>query len=249
MEQVSWLQPVQTKIFATTRWSIVQACLQTDEARSKEALAEICQTYWRPVYVCIRQHGHSSHDAQDLTQDFFLQLLGGRYFEHLNREKGRFRAYLSVALQNFLHDRWRRRWTWRRGRGVVFVPLDINDEQSILPQLLKTNATPEFAYERQWARSLIDTVLNQLRIELLAERKEAFLDHFDAVLSGDTRSFPYDAVAQALKQSVGTVQVSLHRCRHRFQVLLREEIARTVVSKSEIEEEIQHLFRVFTEVP
>ena len=245
MEQISWLDPVAGQVFATTRWSIVKACGQENEAQAQEALAELCQAYWRPVYACIRHHGHSTHDAEDLAQEFFVHLLGRKCFEHLNQAKGRFRAYLSVALQNFLRDHWRRRWTLRRGRGVSIISMDVQVAERDYNPAPATLVTPESLYERQWARLVVEHAFEQLKIELMADHKEILLEHFDAVLAGNTGDFPYVKVAAALQLSVAALHATLHRWRRRYRVLMREEIARTVVSKSEIEDELRHLQRVF----
>ncbi len=239
MESVSWLNPLKAQVFATTRWSVVRACNDATDRRAREALGEICQAYWQPVYACIRHRGHSPQDAEDLTQDFFAQLLAGRYFEQLDQSRGRFRAFLSVALRNFLRDRWRRRWTWRR--AAVIVSLESQQAESGYSLLPATQITPESLYERQWAHMVIENALEQLRIELSADGKGVLLEHFDAILMGDTAKFPYAKVAQNLNLTVGALHASLHRWRRRFQILMREEIARTVLSKSEVENELRHL--------
>ena len=249
MESVSWLTPLKAQVFATTRWSVVKACTDTTEARAHEALGELCQAYWQPVYACVRHHGYSSHDAEDLTQEFFARLLKGRYFEHLDQSKGRFRAYLSVALQNFLRDQWRRRWTWRRGRGARLISLEAQEAEDSYAHLPATHVTPELLYERQWARTVIDQAMEQLTVELRAGRREILCEHFDALFTGDTADFPFAKVAAGLNLNVGALHTLLHRCRQRFRTLLREEIARTVLSKTEIEDEIEYLLSVFTDNP
>ncbi len=245
MEDVPWHNPITARIFVTTRWTVIEACKQTDEASAQAALEELCQSYWQPVYACIRHRGHSAHDAQDLTQDFFLRLLEGKWLKHLNEAQGRFRAYLSTALTNFLRDQHRRRWTWRRGRGVTIVPLDSQDAENCYQETPGTHITPESLYERQWARAVIEHTFDQLRIELGAVGKESLLDHFEAILEADTRGFPYEELALSMGIKVGTLHGMLHRWRQRYHALLRAEIARTVVSKAEIEDELRHLQHVF----
>ena len=229
-------------VFATTRWAVVKACIHSERARAKEALAELCHAYWQPIYACIRHHGYSTHDAEDLTQDFFVRLLSGNHLEQLDQAKGRFRAYLSVSLQNFLRDHWRRRWTWRRGRGKTIVSLDVEDAEASYARLPTTEATPQSLYERQWALTVINHALEQLKIEMSAEKRETLFQHFDAILSAETGNFPYEETARAMNLTVGALHGALHRWRRRFQILVREEIGRTVLTRAGIEDELRHLF-------
>ena len=246
VENVSWLDPLKAQVFATTRWSVVRACNALSEAQAQEALGELCQAYWLPVYACIRHHGYSGHDAEDLTQEFFMRMLQGRYLVHLDQSKGRFRAYLSVALQNFLHDRWRR-WTFRRGRGTMIVSMESEEAERGYAALPVASATPLSLYERQWARTIIEHALKQLRIELAADNKAMLYDHFDAILAAEREKFRHEEAACALNLSPGALDATLHRWRRRFQVLVREEIARTVLSKSEVDDEIRHLRQVLAQ--
>ena len=244
MENVSWLNPVSGQVFATTRWTVIAACKEPDHAKAQLALTELCQAYWQPVYACIRHHGYSVHDAQDLTQDFFVRLLNGRWLQHLDAAKGRFRAYLSTALHNFLREQWRRRWTLRRGRGHSLVHFDTQEAEGSYAALIATQTTPESLYEYHWATTVIDATLEQLRIEMRAAGREALLAHFDAIMATGTRAFPFEETARSLGLETGALHVALHRCRQRFHTLIREEIARTVASKAEIEAELLHLQRV-----
>lgn len=245
MENVSWLTPVAARVFVTTRWTVIAACSQTDEAKAQAALKELCQSYWQPVYSCIRHRGYAAHDAQDLAQDFFLRLLKGTWLSHLDEAKGRFRAYLSVALRNFLHDQWRSRWTLKRGRGSSMVPIEAQEAEDGYASVVATQVTPETLYERQWAKTVIERVFDGLRIELQADGKECLLEHFEAILTARTHHFPYEDTARSLGMSVGSLHGALHRWRKRFHVLMREEIACTVFSKAEIDDELRHLQVVF----
>lgn len=247
VDTATWFTPGLARVFATTRWSVIIACKKTEGAQEHEALAELCQSYWKPVYACIRHHGHAVHDAQDLTQEFFMRLLKGSCFDHLDEAKGRFRAYLSTALRNFLRDHHRRRCTFRRGRGTIVVPLECESAEGSYAQMRAT-ATPETLYELHWAQTVIELAFEQLRIEMRADGKEALLDHFDAVLTASTHQFPYAEIAHSLHMTVGALHSALHRCRQRFQMLLREEIGRTVTSKAAVDDELRYLRRVFGQV-
>ncbi len=244
MENTNWLGIGAAKVFATTRWSVIAACSDDDQLRAKVALSEVCQSYWQPVYACIRHHGYSVHDAQDLTQEFFVHLLKGKWSKDLNAAKGRFRSYLSVALRHFLVSHHRRRWTLWRGRGKMVVSFDADEAEGRYQQTMTSQASPEALYERQWALTVIDQALDQLLIEMRADGKEALFGQFDAILSAQSRAFPYKKVAKALGLSVGALHVALHRWRRRLRALLHEEIGRTVTSTSEIGAELEHLQRL-----
>ena len=246
MENVPWLDPVSARVFATTRWTMIDACRQTDKAQARRALEELCQTYWQPVYVCVRGHGYCAHDAQDLTQDFFLRLLKGSWLDRLDEAKGRFRAYLSVTLSNFLRDRWRRRWTLRRKHGLAMVSFDAAEAEAAFSQAPANWTTPESLYELQWARSLVDHALEQLRIELRGSGREAVFNHFNALMTADARDY-FAETAQQLGLDAGATRALLYRWRRRFHALLREEVARTVVAKSDVEAELRYLHRVFAQ--
>ena len=247
METPTWHFPGSARVLLTTQWTVIADCRHVDENCAREALAELCQTYWESVYLCIRHRGHSAHDAEDLTQEFFLHLLKGKWLEHLDEAKGRFRSYLSVALKNFLHKRWRRAWTLRRGRDCTFIHIEASGVEETYALALATRTTPESLYERQWARVVLEQTLQQLKIEMRAAGKEIFFSHFDAILAANTRNFPYEELAKSINLSVDALHVALHRWRQRYYALMREEIARTVVSKAEVEDELRYLLELFSQ--
>ncbi|MBE7158130.1 MAG: sigma-70 family RNA polymerase sigma factor [Rhodospirillales bacterium] len=232
------------KVFATTRWSVLVACLHDDQVKANGALSELCQAYWRPIYACIRHHGHSVHDAQDLTQEFFVHLLKGKWLHQLDAAKGRFRSYLSTALRHFLISHHRRRWTFWRGWGSQVVSFDAEAAEGRYLQDLATQASPEAFYERQWATTVIDHALEDLRLEMRTKGKEILFGYFDAVLGAHPREFVYLEAARSLGTTVEALHAALARWRGRFRELLREEIGATVTSKSEIDAELEHLQRL-----
>ena len=244
MENTNWLGIGTAKVFHTTRWSVVAACLQDDQAKANSALSELCQFYWWPVYACIRHHGHSVHDAQDLTQEFFVHLLRGKWLHQLDAAKGRFRSYLSVALRHFLISRHRRRWTLWRGWGSQIVSFDAQEAEGRYLQDLVTQDSPEMFYERQWAAAVIEHALGELRLEMRARGKEVLFGYFDAVLEARPREFGYQEAARSLGTSVEALHAALARWRQRFREILREDVGRTVTSKTEIDAELEHLQRL-----
>ena len=104
--------------FAATRWTLVLAAAGGNVSpRAAEAMAELCRIYWYPLYAYVRRRGHDTHEAEDLTQEFFLRLLAKNYLAGVDREKGKFRAFLLASLKHFLANEWDRSQAQKRGGG------------------------------------------------------------------------------------------------------------------------------------
>ncbi len=245
VDDATWIDLPTAKVFATTRWSVIIRAKQDDEARAKQAVGELCQAYWQPVYLCVRHHGYSLHDAQDLTQEFFLQLLKGKWLRHLDEAKGRFRAYLAVALRNFLRDQWRRRWTLRRRLGQEVVSIECNEVEESYAASAYGQITPETLYEKRWATSVLERALNQLKIELRANKTEVFLQHFDTLMVPGSNAALHREIAESQNMTAGALRGALFRWRQRFVTLMREEVGRTVLARTDIDSELKHLQQIF----
>ena len=148
--------------FETTHWSLVLAAADAEDTHGREALAKLCQVYWYPLYAFVRRQGHSPHDAQDLTQEFFTRLLEKDYLGDVDRSKGKFRSFLLAALKHFLSKEWARAKTLKRGGGHTLVPLDALSAEDRYRREPEDNATPERLFERRWALTLLDQVLTRL---------------------------------------------------------------------------------------
>jgi RNA polymerase sigma-70 factor (ECF subfamily) len=227
--------------FTTTRWSVVLAA-GTEDTRGREALARLCQVYWYPLYAFVRRQGHSPHDAQDLTQAFFLRLLEKTYLADVERSKGKFRSFLLAALKHFLSNEWARAKTLKRGGGQTIVSLDIGSGEDRYCREPQDNATPERLFERRWALTLLDQVLTRLSDEYAATGKRATFDQLQGCLTGDSDAQAYTELAARLGMTEGAVKVAVHRLRRRYRAMLREEIAQTVADPTEIDDEIRQLF-------
>jgi len=149
--------------FTTTHWSLVLAATGAEDTHGREALARLCQVYWYPLYAFVRRQGLSPHDAQDLTQEFFVRLLEKDYLGDVDRSKGKFRSFLLVALKHFLSKQWARAKTLKRGGGRTLVPLDALSAEDRYRREPEDNATPEKLFERRWALTLLDQVLMRRR--------------------------------------------------------------------------------------
>jgi RNA polymerase sigma-70 factor (ECF subfamily) len=231
-------------VFATTHWSVILAATRSETTRARAALARLCQTYWYPLYAYIRRRGYEEHDAQDLTQEFFARLLEHKWLAQADRERGRFRTFLLAAMGHFLANEWDKARTQKRGGGVEMVPLQLDSAETRYGKEPADPMTPEQCYDRRWALALLEEVLNGLRQEHAAAGTEELFDALKPCLVGDRQAQPYAALGARLGMTEGAVKVAVHRLRQRYRQLLREEIAHTVASPDEVNEEMRYLFSV-----
>jgi RNA polymerase sigma-70 factor (ECF subfamily) len=224
--------------FCTTHWSLVLAA-RGDTARAQPALAALCHAYWYPLYAFVRRQGVAPHDAQDLTQEFFARLLEKEWLNAVARERGRFRSWLLAALKHFLANEWDKSRAQKRGGGLAFVSIDDTSAESRYVHEPADHTTAETLYDRRWALTLLDRVLARLREEFVVAGKAAHFEALKGTLTGDRT--PYAEIAATLGTSEGAVKVAVHRLRERYRDLIRAEIAETVGSPAEVEDELRHL--------
>lgn len=237
----------QAGMFGATRWTLVLAARHGDvSAGAEKALAELCQTYWYPLYAYVRRCGHDRHAAEDLTQEFFARLLVKNYLADVDRAKGKFRSFLLAAIKHFLANEWDRAQTQKRGGRQIFIPLDVMAAESRHPLDPAEELTPEKMFERQWALALLDQVLASLRAEFIADDKAGLFEELKGFLTGNVEPRASAELAAKLGISEGSVKVTVHRLRRRYRHLLRAEIAQTVAGPQEVDEEIQRLFAAFS---
>ncbi len=213
-------------------------------ARSRSAMAELCESYSYPLYAFLRREGHSVEESQDLVQGLFLRLLERRPLPTLRPERGRFRSYLLAALRHYAVNEWQREHAIKRGGGQVEIGLDVADGERRYTRELVEHVTAETLYERRWATVLLARVLERLRREYQAAGKAAIFSRLEGVLSGASGPPEYDRAARELGISEGAVKVAVHRLRRRYRDALRREIADTVSSHEEVEEELRFLREV-----
>jgi len=226
--------------FATTRWDVVLASAETQAPGADEALSDLCRTYWRPLYAFVRRRGYSPADAEDLVQDFFARFLQDRAVKKADPLRGRFRSFLLSSLQNFLANEWDRTSAAKRGGKYRFVPFDqlASEERDALDA--PDSASAELAFDVRWARAIIDTALHKLREEAQANGKTQVFDELKSFLTAaDTTS--YDTAATRLGIPLNAVKTAIHRLRANFRTVVRREVARTVSSPTEIDEELRYL--------
>jgi DNA-directed RNA polymerase specialized sigma24 family protein len=242
----------QSDTFASTHWSVVLAAgeSQADPEVAQTALAQLCQTYWAPLYTFVRSRGHTVHDAQDLTQSFFAYLIEHKIYARVDREKGKFRSFLLASLKNFLGHAYDREQTLKRGGSLDFLPLD-DARAEAAESLFQTHfASGELIggdrlFERSWAEALVGAGLKRLAAEQRAEGKEKLFGKLRIFLTGSADPLPtYDQLAVRLNLPASTLRSHVTRLRARYREFLRAEVRRTVDTDAEVDGELHELFRV-----
>jgi len=233
--------------FTTTQWSEVLDARQTDPRRARAALENLCTRYWYPLYAFIRRRGHGPHDAEDLTQSFFVHILEHGALNKVDQGKGLFRTFLLSSLVNFLSDQRDRDQALKRGGGKEILSWDALTAEELYQQEPAGDLTAEKLFERRWAMTLINQVLGRLRQEYeTGGKRELFLE-LEGCLTGGIGTGFYEETAKRLGMNEGAVRVALHRLRRRLGELLRSEIAHTVAGPDQVDEEIRHLFAAISQ--
>lgn len=224
--------------FPSTRWSLVFAARGTASA---EAVATLCEAYWYPLYAFARRRGYDRDDALDLTQSFFAALLEKDYLDDLRPGEGRFRSFLLSALKHHMSKQRERDQALKRGGGHTIRSLDVDGAEQRYRHEPAHEWTPEKAYERSWALTILEHVERRLASELEGEGKAEIYRHLGPAILGRTPLRPHRETAHALGMSKDAVKMAVLRLRRRFGRLLREEVARTVASNEQVEDEIRSL--------
>jgi RNA polymerase sigma factor (sigma-70 family) len=228
-------------VFATTRWSVVLRAGDGNLPEAQAALARLYQTYRYPLYAYVRRQGRHHEAAQDIVQDLFLRLQQKAQLSSVEPEKGRFRSYLLAAVNHLLANEWHKIRRQKRGGGQV--PLSLEDLQAEQRYNLEpaTTETPEGLFDRRWALALLEQVMLRLEEEWRAVDKTEAFEAMRGFLSGDQDAPAYAETGVRLGMSEGAARVAVHRLRQRYRDLLRDEIAQTVASTGDVEDELRHL--------
>jgi RNA polymerase sigma factor (sigma-70 family) len=230
--------------FPTTRWTMVVAAGDPRRKEARSALAALCESYWYPLYAYLRRRGYPAGQAQDLTQDFFVRVLEGRYLDRADPEKGRFRSFLLTSLKFFVADEEDRDRASKRGGGVV-LPFEFSSGEHRYQREPAHDETPERIFERRWALTVLDRVVEKLRDEFVHHGRAEHFERLKVFLLGQSDA-PYAALAREMKTSEGALKVAIHRLRKRYRELFRQEIADTVADPAEVETELRYLAGVLT---
>jgi DNA-directed RNA polymerase specialized sigma24 family protein len=227
--------------FPTTPWSVVLNAGRTDSPGVAHALDRLCRLYWYPLYAYLRRNGVAVHDAEDLTQGFFAHLFEKNALQSIGQEKGKFRSFLLAACTNFLRDQRDKAGALKRGGAHTFIPLDVLTAEELYAKEIACPADPQKLFERRWAYTLINAAIARLQGEYEASGNHALFEKLEPYLTREMEGNFYAREAPGLGLSEGAVRVALHRLRRRFGVLLRSEVAYTVSSEEEIEDELRQL--------
>ena len=235
-------------LFASTRWTIIRDAGESkvSPSQSLNALSELCQIYWRPVYLFLRRQGTAQHDAQDLTQGFFADLIESRAYKRADPSKGRFRSFLLGAVKHFIADARDRERAQKRGGGVAPVQLDEAAISEAEVQAARSdNWSADRVYEREWAAALLRQALDRLNQECILAGKGALFDGLKSHLAAGTgTTVPYEEIAARLGRPPATLRSDVARLRARYRAILREEVCGTVLEAWEVDEELRHLCQV-----
>jgi RNA polymerase sigma factor (sigma-70 family) len=229
--------------FTTTHWSIVLEA-QGESPAAKEALEKLCRTYWRPIFAFLRRQGIPPEEAEDITQGFFAELLERRSLSAVRKEKGRLRSFLLGGLKYFLANEERRAMAVKRGKGQRPIPLEELRAGERIETEPADPMTPDQIYERRWALTVLERVLSRLKDEYLAADNAALFNSLKELLPDEPGSPSQAEIATRLGMNENAVRQAVYRFRQRYQALLREEIANTVATPGDIEDELRHLIAV-----
>jgi DNA-directed RNA polymerase specialized sigma24 family protein len=233
--------------FVTTRWSLIfsAANLGTEEQKAREALAELCRTYWRPIFLFVRARGYSIEEAQDLTQDFFVTILRNNWFQHADRNRGRFRSLLLRSLQNFLVNSTEKAHAHKRGGGVEFISWDdwMAEAQSQLsiPVQALDSLPPERIFDLTWATTVVEHAFQRLREECEGKGKLWLFKALSSHLTDERDEVSYAKLSAELGMAETAVKKQLHNMRQRYRSLLRDEVSQTVEDPADVDDEIRYL--------
>jgi RNA polymerase sigma factor (sigma-70 family) len=232
--------------FPTTHWSVVLSAGGGTLPNAQAALERLCRAYWYPLYAYVRRQGRSVEEAQDLTQEFFARLLQKEYLRHPDPARGRFRSFLLTGLKRFLVNDWEKGRAAKRGDGQRVISWDQRETESRFLAEPADQSTPEKAFEKRWAMTVLEHVLERLRGEFAASGKAERFDRLKVLLWGEKGSPPYAGIAAELGLTESALKVAVHRLRERYRELLRAEVAHTVARPEEVDDELRHLIAVIS---
>ena len=231
--------------FRPTLWTVVLRAKDPDAPDRREALERLFQTYWKPVYFHIRRT-HDAEAAQDIAQGFFTTFLEKDYLKSVERDKGKFRTFLCVALRHYMADQYDRAIARKRGGGRPLLSLDFARAETEISRMPVAKDEPEKLFQRQWALEVIKRSLQALRAEFLASDRLAEFEAISLYLSAGGKEAPSHAdLAKRLGISETDVNNRVHRLRSRYRELILEEVRSYSDSEEEAQQELRDLFSAF----
>jgi RNA polymerase sigma-70 factor (ECF subfamily) len=222
-------------------WTEVLLASEPESPGAREALEQLCRLYWYPLYAYVRHSVNDPHEAEDLTQEFFRLLIEKNYLGAVDRERGKFRSFLLVAVKRFLINAHKHATRQKRGGDQPHISLDVELAESRLQSELATGLSPDEIFDRRWARMILDQSRTRLREEYAAAGKAATYEKLGGFLTDESKFGDYADVAKQLDMTPSTVAVTVHRLRSRYKQLVREAVRPTVADPGEVDDEMKHL--------
>jgi RNA polymerase sigma factor (sigma-70 family) len=232
--------------FVTTRWSLILSANNgNEEQKARDALAELCRTYWRPIFSFVRARGYSIEDAKDLTQDFFVNMLKDNWLQGADRRRGRFRSLLLRSLKNFLVNASEKTHARKRGGDVEFISWDVWESevtsQPPIPDQARDSLPPERLFDLTWATTVVEHAAQRLREECESKGKLWLFQTLSSHLTDERDELSYANLSVELGVTEAVVKKQLHAMRQRYRSLLRDEVSQTVEDPADVDDEIRYL--------
>lgn len=218
--------------FPDTHWTILAVATMNGGERERQALDDLCREYWKPVAAWIKARGAPAERVDDLTQDFFLQMMQMSFFKKADREQGRFRKFVLGSLRYFLADDVKHHAAQKRGGHLEHTELT---EASI------TTEAEDAEFDLAWAEVLFERVFDSIKEHTIATRNAETWEQLRQFLPGADSVPTYTELGAVLGLSEGGAKAEVSRLRKRFREALRAEVGRTVSAPHEIDEELAHL--------
>jgi len=225
-------------VFDTTRWSLV---LTAGSDGACDALEELCEVYWPPVYAYVRRRGYSEEDAKDLVQEFFARVIEKNVIAHADPSRGKFRTFLLTSVRNFLHNEWERANARKRIGNRQTVSIDLISESA-----LGTSLSPERLYDQRWALTVLERALTRLRAVQTSDPARERFDDLKMYLTANVAAVPYAELASTLDTTEGALKTAVHRLRKQYADAIRDEVRETLPAGESVDAEIQYLMRALS---
>lgn len=225
--------------FPSTLWSVVRGAA----VESGPALEKLCRAYWPPLYAYVRRKGYQPQDAQDLTQEFFSRLLEDQSLASVHQSKGRFRSFLLASIKHLLANEWKRSERQKRGGGQIHFSIDARVAEGLGERALQNHLDPEKLYEKQWAETLLQRVLDRLQQECSQHAGAARFEDLKVFLVEPKGSTSIAEAATRAGATEASLKWAVHKLRQRYRELVREEVSQTVELATEVDDEIRYLLK------
>lgn len=233
-------------VFPDTRWTLVlRAAEQGGSATGAQALEDLCRAYWRPVYAVARRSGLSHEDAEDVTQSFFADLIATNSMNRVTPEAGRLRWFLQGSLRHQLNHLRERASAAKRGGGRPPLRIDMSGAEDYYHLIPADHLTPEVLYDRHWMLALMDRAMGTLAAEQAQRGRGGFFHTVRPAVTAEGAGLSYIEIGRLHGLSEAAVKMAVVRLRERLREIMRAEIAETVATPQDVDDEIRHLFAAF----